>query len=502
MSASLYDEPTKKPRRVPVAPAPVTGTTIPASASTTPNGHGRTGLTKSQLEAIPKARMEELTRVEAFSVVTDSELAETTYDRSRKEPLAYLFSSADGKHRTASALLDGNTLYTPSADINGMIRKGVIRFPSAAAEYDSELALVAAIQSFVRRYADLPPLWERLASYYVLLTWIFDKFAALPYLRFLGEWQSGKSRLAGVVASLCYRVTSISGATSPAAMYRLIERFRGTLSIDEADYQSSDLWSEVIKVINSGYMVGNYVVKCDAANNPEAFDTFGPKILSTRKPFTDQATNSRCLTLMVYQKQKIRPDIPLQLPGNFGAEAQELRNMLLTWRFRNYHKISIDRSIESKLAGLEPRMIQILSPLVAVSAADLDFHTELKTFFTRYAAEQRADSPQALIVEAIRELAGANPGKTLRVKDVAQRATELRLAQEPEAEVEAIKQGKTAQGDDSPRFNERRTGHLLRSLGFTTVRTRNGYVLAVSAEQLRALAERFPPLASGRVSLL
>ncbi|NIQ03928.1 MAG: hypothetical protein GWM98_29235, partial [Nitrospinaceae bacterium] len=45
----------------------------------------------------------------------------------------------------------------------------------------SEKVLVQEIQAFIHRYVDVSPLFERLASYYVLFTWIYDGFNELPY---------------------------------------------------------------------------------------------------------------------------------------------------------------------------------------------------------------------------------------------------------------------------------------------------------------------------------
>jgi hypothetical protein len=282
----------------------------------------------------------------------------------------------------------------------------------------------------------------------------------------------------------------------------MIELFRGTLAVDEADYNgNSDLWTEVAKVFNAGYMRNNPVLKCDKENMPESFDVFCPKILSARKRFGDQATESRCLTLLTYQKPRIRSDITLQLPGTFAAEAQEIRNKLLTWRFRNWRRITIDRAVESRLTGLEPRMIQILAPLVAVSA-DPEFHLELVKYFGNYAAQQRLDSPQALVVEAIRQLLGPTPPsrKTLSVKDVAQKASDIRESEEPQAAREAAKTA-NGHGEEKLYFTGKHTGHLLRTLGFATTRTKKGYVLAVTPNQLKELSERYPS-ANSRVGLV
>jgi hypothetical protein len=66
----------------------------------------------------------------------------------------------------------------------------------------------------VHRYADVPPFWEELIAHYVLMTWVHDRFTAVPYLRFLGEPASGKTRCLQVTSHLCYKSIIAGGATT------------------------------------------------------------------------------------------------------------------------------------------------------------------------------------------------------------------------------------------------------------------------------------------------
>jgi hypothetical protein len=83
---------------------------------------------------------------------------------------------------------------------------------------------------------------------------------------------------------------------------------------------------------------------------------------------------------------------------------------------------------ESRLLHLEPRLAQIGTPIYSVSA-DPEFQKRLLDFLAE--AEERSERPQAVVVEAIRELAEAdNSGlipknDLLTVKRVADRANEI-----------------------------------------------------------------------------
>lgn len=475
-------------------PTPRVGPTLPATPPPATPITARVRSPRPPKEPHGTNGEPELTEVYQFSVTTEEELAETIFDPSQDPALVYAICPADGKVYTSPSLVSGNTLYLLPPDYNNLIAKGVVLFPSAATEYGSDSHLISSMRAYVHRYADIPEFWEKVICYYAMMTWVFDRFSAVGYLRALGEYQSGKSRIAQVAASLCYRVLLISGASSPAAMYRSIEMFHGTLAVDEADFRGSELWTEIAKVFNCGYKPGNPIMKCDSDNRPETFDVFCPKVLSTRTKFDDQATESRCLTMMVVQK-KPRKGIPYQLPiSEFKSEAQELRNKLLMWRFRNYRRIAITEEIESKLSGLDSRYIEILAPLMAVSAADSGFHTELKDVFDHASKEQRANSQQALIVEAIRDLMGKASSKVLRVKDVAQRASELLQQQEPDAVREAAKVAGKGHGEAPLTYPSRKAGHWIRSVGFTTEKPSSiGFVFEVTAEKWKEVSERYPP---------
>lgn len=360
----------------------------------------------------------------------------------------------------------------PPFDPNGLVRKGVVLLPGLPRTSVSQERIVADLREFIHRYADVPQFWEVLIAHYVLMTWVYDRFTAVPYLRFLGEPQTGKTRCLQVAGHLAYKAIMAGGATTSSPIFRLMDVYRGTLVIDEADYKSSDLWSEIIKILNSGYMQGMPILRSEPSDDgyePRAFDLFGPKILSTRKAFEDYALETRCITLNT-QEGRIRSDVPRQLPKRFYDEAQELRSELLAWRFANYDRIQSD---ETDLLSLEPRLTQIGAPLYSVSL-DTAFKSMLVAFLGQHAEEQRAERPQSVIVEAIRMALGAQDQANIAIKDVAMRASET---------------GCTWGIDGG--FSPKRVGHLVRSLGFHPARTRDGYQFRVTQNELAELMRRY-----------
>ena len=136
--------------------------------------------------------------------------------------------------------------YSPG---NNLLRNEVVLFPLEAAEYESEQKLVEEIQSFIHCYVDVSPLFEQIASYYVLFSWVYDAFNELPYLRLRGDAGSGKTRFLLTVGSLCYKPIFASGASTVSPLFRILDSMRGTLIVDEGDFRFSDEKAELVKIL-------------------------------------------------------------------------------------------------------------------------------------------------------------------------------------------------------------------------------------------------------------
>jgi hypothetical protein len=244
----------------------------------------------------------------------------------------------------------------------------VIVLPSAVADSDTWADLLGDVQDFIHRYVDLSPAFEEIAAHYVLLTWGYDVFNELPYLRVRGQYGTGKSRFLLTVGALCFKPIFASGASTVSPIFRLLDQIGGTLVIDEADFWASDERAEITKILNNGNARGFPVLRSEVTPakefNPRAFNIYGPKLVATRHPFEDEALESRCLT-EVLGPRPLRSDIPISLPGRFEEEADALRNRLLMYRFRRFGRP--DELVVEAESGLEPRRAQILAPLLSVA---------------------------------------------------------------------------------------------------------------------------------------
>jgi hypothetical protein len=306
----------------------------------------------------------------------DGTLVELAYD-----PVRHLTSfvvSKEGQWRFERSIeRDGNRRIVPFSPDNNLIKTGALVLPSAPEEYGTERELIAEIQAYIHRYVDLSPAFERLASYYVLLAWLYDAFNEVPYLRVRGDYGTGKTRFLLVVGALCHKSFFASGASTVSPIFHTLDAFRGTLVIDEGDFRQSDEKAEIVKILNHGNVRGVPVLRTmvtDAREyNPKAFRVFGPKLVATRGDYDDRALESRFLTEEM-GRSRLRDDVPINLPPEHSAEALRLRNKLLLYRLRNFHRAAIDASLVDP--ALEPRLNQIFVPLKSV-VGDPVFRNEL-----------------------------------------------------------------------------------------------------------------------------
>lgn len=353
------------------------------------------------------------------AAISDGRLVEMLYDQQREATAFAVWKDAAWKIESEIALNDSRVL-VPYSPQNNLIQNNVILFPSAPEEYGSTEFLQEEIQSFIHRYVDVSPLFEKIASYYVLFSWVHDAFNELPYLRLKGDPGSGKTRFLLAVGSLCYKPIFASGASTISPIFRILDAFRGTLIIDESDFRQSDEHAEAVKILNNGNAKGFPVLRSEASANgkefnPRAYHVFGPKIVATRNFFEDRALESRFFTEDM-GRRPLREDIPISLPDESKDEATRLRNKLLLFRFRNLQKQKAQPDLVDRT--IEPRLNQIFIPLLSIIENEKT-REDIRELARRYNQQMVADrglETQAQVLEVIEAM--QSQGSRLTIKSI------------------------------------------------------------------------------------
>ena len=292
----------------------------------------------------------------------------------------------DGQIKRIPWVEFGGVRYVPINPMSRVLSEKVVHFPTEIGEVKNTRELVDLIQKTIHYYLDVDVFYETLASYYVLFTWVYDSFNTLPYLRALGDTGTGKSRLIQVIGGLCYRPTFVSGAATVSPVFRILDQYRGTLIMDEADFRYSDESADYIKILNTGYqrIQGTVLRSGDrqVGFEPEVFVVYGPKVIATRNRFKDPALESRCLTKEM-GGPTTRADIPIDLPMKFWTEeAVKIRNLLLRYRLDHWIP-QMELDYTDLDTAIEPRLNQVTVALKTM-VADPDLRAELNMFIKEY----------------------------------------------------------------------------------------------------------------------
>jgi hypothetical protein len=356
----------------------------------------------------------------------------------------------------------------PIPATNNLIKHKALLLPEKPESYGSTDELMEAIKEYLYRYVDLSERFQKIASYYILLTWVYDAFNELPYLRLRGDFGSGKTRALVVIGSLCYKAFFASGASTVSPIFHTLDTFRGTLIFDEADFRFSDEKSELVKIFNNGNAKGFPVLRTAVTVkrefDPRAFNVFGPKIVAMRRSFEDQALESRFLTEEMGQRS-LRGDIPINLPDAQKEEARSLRNRLLMYRFQTLEHIRVDESLVDP--ALSPRLNQILIPLLSIiddERLQEEVRDSVKSFDHELYAERSA-SAEAGVLEILAELL-AESGR----------------ANIPVAEVTTAFVGRFGQEYERPITNRFIGGILRKRLRLLTYKSHGVYVVPASEQ--------------------
>jgi hypothetical protein len=320
----------------------------------------------------------------------DQTLFEMVYDaESRKTGL---IKWKDGKMETAPFFkLEEDWKIVPYRPENPLVQQRIILFPKETMEYSDDDTLIHQIQTFIHRYVDVSETFELVATYYVLLTWVYDTFNEIPYLRVRGDYGSGKTRFLLAVGSICYKPIFASGASTVAPLFHILDQVGGTLVLDEGDFRFSDEKADIAKILNNGNAKGFPVLRCEKINqrefSPRAYTIYGPKIIASRNDYDDFALESRFISEDM-GLSGVRDDIPITLPKSFQEEAQELRNKLLLWRFRNFARPRFPEAhVDQKI---DKRISQVFAPLLSL-IADQDIRAQISRLARDRNEEIRSD---------------------------------------------------------------------------------------------------------------
>jgi len=386
-------------------------------------------------------------------LVLDERLYEEIYNPETNEANFVYYDDQTDAIQQVPYIDEGNVRYLPLID--NFVRIEAVLLPTEAKLYETEEKLLNDIQNHIHTYLDISVEDEQISTWTIPTYWLYDKLhIMIPYLRAFGDTGCGKSRFLDVLGGLSYKPMMVGGSVTPAILYRVTEKWKGTMIIDEADWKHTDEYSEVIKIINCN-QPNRRILRCrgDNYDEIEAFNPWCPRIFATRRQFYDMAAESRMLTIKM--RETSRNDIPIVLDDEFRTQQEHLRNQLLTYRLKNWNRVGPQIKPDLDLTGVEPRTQQIMYPIAITFNHNKDILKQLTQMMKGRETElvkERSSTLDGVIINIYFEL--LNEGyECITASDIAARVQEKGYSKATPYSV----------------------GHTLKSLGVTnTVTTLKG----------------------------
>jgi len=372
-------------------------------------------------ENYTKEKQEEL-RKEAKQILEESKAASKARKKKPDENTVYTsFVGGDGEifeQVQGGEYIDKDGEVYPEINRDGInyrpimgeeLDRGIVLLPDRLQDYKDIPTLIEEIKSFIAKYYDFGEEQEEhltFSAWYVLLTWVYDRINTIPYLRALGDYGTGKTRFLKTVGQICYKPIRGSGAGSMASLKRMVDKWRGTILTDEGDIRDDDEKNDLIKFYNLGIEKGQSIYQCDKLdpNKLQFFNPFCPKIILTRKPFKDQALESRCLTHIT--RETSREDIPVIVADEFDDEQEKLRDKLLKFRFDYYFEINLNKVAKIDLGRIESRLKQVMLGFASLFASMPEVMDEFREFLQKYQRGLREDRALSFDGQIITLIAG------------------------------------------------------------------------------------------------
>ncbi|MEM2168133.1 MAG: hypothetical protein QXR81_06835 [Candidatus Nezhaarchaeales archaeon] len=318
----------------------------------------------------------------APTVVTPTGIAEEVWDR--ENPPYYVLRRFDSnKIETVNEVETGEVdrkgrliVYRPVEDEN--LREKVVLLPTGVEEATPEECFEEGVKLALEIY-DCPQDRVEEFKFFVACaqsSWFLDKYAPnpkqelagmgkfAPILAARGPAGSGKGRFVNALRLNAYRPIYMVSSKRVPSIFRPMALWRGTLCVDECDVGNVGEDSDILRYFNDR-CYGVPFLRQDP-NNPrvsQVFHNFGLSVVAQRRPWPDDAIESRTLPFLCDKVQKRLPTVELE---EWVERGLRLQNKLLYVRLTLWDKVRIDK--KAWVEGVtDYRLVASTLPLLALA---------------------------------------------------------------------------------------------------------------------------------------
>lgn len=223
----------------------------------------------------------------------------------------------------------------------------------------------------------------------------------IPVISFRGPSETGKKRGLTTARWMSYRAIYALKTTKVPSLFRVIDPWKGTLVLDEADLRESSESADFVEFINSradGVPIPRYNTE---KKGTEWFYSFGLTVTATRRPYYDDGIESRIIVFPAESTDKPEK-YPLIPPKEWLVKARSLQRKLLLFRLRH-----LQGDIPSNLIIPGVKGFRVREAFLALQALEkedpglMENIAETAKKLERRVIADRANSPEGLVLNHV-----------------------------------------------------------------------------------------------------
>lgn len=256
--------------------------------------------------------------------------------------------------------------------------------------------LAREVERFITRFAVLPSGVRLPLALWAVGTHLFEAFDSFAYLVVTSPTpRCGKSRVLELLSLLCANAQRTSNI-SEAALFRLIEKFKPTLLLDEMEQirEKGERAQILRNLLNAGNRRADGAIRCvERGADVQKYSVYCPKAMAAIGALPDTVTDRA----IVIEMQRRTPNEKIErfLFQHAEPEAKRIRERMAAWAKENGETIKEAYLAAPDLEFLEDRDAESWAPLFSILAvADDSRLSELRGYAEALCGAKQADSAE------------------------------------------------------------------------------------------------------------
>ena len=209
--------------------------------------------------------------------------------------------------------------------------------------------LLSEMSKIISRYMILPKGTLTPIVLWIASTYVYDAFNVYPKLGVISpEKRCGKSTLLDILGAFSCK-SVLSSNITPSSIFRVVEKTKPTLLIDEADTFIAGRNDDLIGIINSGHTkrTASVIRTVGEDYTPKKFSTWAPMAFASIKGLPGTIMDR---SIVIQLRRRTIAETVARTPVDFWEDSELIRQKLVRWGVDNFNDL--------KANHIEPPIIQ------------------------------------------------------------------------------------------------------------------------------------------------